>query len=446
MAGERDIDRWMILRLSAESFQLAGVRDPGGFRGLPTARIIARQLLDYEASMDSAAAGSLEVGRDAVKRHAWAEAVEAFAVADREGGLSPDDLELMGEAAWWAGKPDEATDPLERALAAYVEAGRPTEAAGVAFHLSYVAFRRQAPSVGAGWLGRAAGLLEGVPESSMHAWLHLFAAIGALMDHRMTDGLALADRAIAVAREHGNADVQFMATSFKGYGEMHQGDMQMGLALLDEAAAAATSGQLDLRIASDILCNTIAACRNIGDLRRAGQWADEGERWMRRQSVGGYPGVCRVHRAELKMLRGQWPEAELEARQACEELQRFGLNDSLGYAHHEIGEIRLRMGDLQGAADAFERAYELGDDGQPGLALLHLARGEVEDAWRRSSGHWPGPSRARVRWTRPPADVSCPPRLPSRLRAARWRQHATPLNSSSRSPPGTGGRCSRPAP
>ena len=265
---------------------------------------------------------------------------------------------------------------------AYVEAGRPTEAAGVAFHLTYLAFRRQAPSVGGGWLGRAASLLEGTPESGMHAWLHLFAAISAVFDHRMVDGLAHADRAIAVAREHGNADVQFMATSFKGYGEMHRGNIPEGLAFLDEAAAAATSGQLSLRVASDILCNTIAACRNVGDLKRAGQWADEGERWMLRHGVGGYPGVCRVHRAELKMLRGQWPEAELEARQACEELQRFGLNDSLGFAHHEIGEIRLRMGDLQGAADALERAYELGDDAQPGLALLHLARGEVDDAWR----------------------------------------------------------------
>ena len=332
--------------------------------------------------MHSAAADSLEAGRDAVKRHAWTEALEAFAAADRDGGLSPEDLVMMGEAAWWAGKPDEAVGPLERAFAAYVEAGRPSDAAGVAFQLGYVAFRRQAPSVGGGWVGRAAGLLEDLPESWMHAWLYLFAAIGAVMDHRMTDGLALADRAIAVAREHANADVQYMATSFKGYGEVHQGNMQAGLALIDEAAAAATSGQLDLRIASDILCNTIAACRNIGDLKRAGQWADEGERWMRRNSVGGYPGVCRVHRAELKMLRGQWPEAELEARQACEELQQFGLMDSLGFAHHEIGEIRLRMGDLQGAADAFERAYELGDDGQPGLALLQLARGEIDDAWR----------------------------------------------------------------
>lgn len=332
--------------------------------------------------MNPAAAGSLELGRDADKRHAWTEALEAFAAADREGGLSPDDLERMGDAAWWAGKPDEASETLERAFTAYVEAGRPTEAAGAAFLLAYMFFRRQAPSVGAGWLGRAASLLEGVPESGMHAWLHLFAGMMAVFDHRMVDGLAHADRAIAVAREHGNADVQFMATSFKGYGEMHQGNIPEGLAFLDEAAAAATSGQLGLHVASDILCNTIAACRNIGDLKRAGQWADEGERWMRRQAVGGYPGVCRVHRAELKMLRGQWPEAEQEARQACEELQRFGLNDSLGFAQHEIGEIRLRMGDLEGAAEALERAYELGDDGQPGMALLHLARGEVEDAWR----------------------------------------------------------------
>jgi hypothetical protein len=44
--------------------------------------------------------------------------------------------------------------------------------------------------------------------------------------------------------------------------------------------------------------------------------------------------------------------------------------------------MSLRMGDLPGAADAFERAYELGDDGQPSLAFLHLARGAVEDAWR----------------------------------------------------------------
>ena len=160
------------------------------------------------------------------------------------------------------------------------------------------------------------------------------------------------------------------------------GDWQAGLALIDEAATAASSGQLDLRVASDIYCKTIAACRSAGDLKRAGQWADEGERWMRRQSLGGYPGICRVHRAELKMLRGLWSEAEQEARQACEELERFGLLDAVGYAHYAVGEVRLRIGDLDGAAEAFERAYEYGHDAQPGLALLELARGEIDEAGR----------------------------------------------------------------
>jgi class 3 adenylate cyclase len=160
------------------------------------------------------------------------------------------------------------------------------------------------------------------------------------------------------------------------------GDLQGGLPLIDEAATAAASGQLGLRVASDIYCNTIAACRSAGDLKRAAQWADEGERWMHRQAVGGYPGICRVHRAELNRLRGRWPEAEQEARQACEELERFGLLDSVGYAHNEVGEVRLRMGDLDGAAEAFDRAYEYGHDAQPGMALLQLARGELDEAAR----------------------------------------------------------------
>jgi class 3 adenylate cyclase len=103
---------------------------------------------------------------------------------------------------------------------------------------------------------------------------------------------------------------------------------------------------------------------------------------MRRNGAGGYPGVCRVHRAELKMLRGEWSEAEQEARQACEELQRFRLMDGVGYAQYAIGEVRLRMGDLDAAAEAFDRAYEYGHDAQPGLALLQLARGEIPEAGR----------------------------------------------------------------
>ena len=325
---------------------------------------------------------TLDRGRDALQRHAWAEALDVFASADRERALDPEDLERLGAAAWWAGQPDKATEAQERAFAGYEDAGRPTDAARVAMALAYQAFRREAPSIGAGWQARAERLLEGEPESSAHARLVVYQSVGALFASHITDAIQLADRAMEIAQRHGDADAKFAAMSFKGIGLVMSGDWTAGFALIDEAATAASSGRLDLRVASDIYCNTIAACRNAGDLKRAAQWADEGERWMKQRSLGGYPGICRVHRAELKMLRGLWPEAEQEARQACDELARYGLVDGVGWAHYMIGEVRLRMGDLDGATEAFERAYELGHYAQPGMALLQLARGEVSEAAR----------------------------------------------------------------
>jgi len=325
---------------------------------------------------------TLEGGRDAVARHAWTEAVEALSAADRESALSPEDLELLGTASWWAARPDEATEAFERAFAGYSEAGRPLDAARAAMELAYRAFRGLAAPVGGGWLARAGRLLADQPESGIHAWLGIFRTLGALMEGRIAEGIELADQTMDLASRHGNTDARYLAMSFKGMGQLFSGDWQGGLALIDEAAAAASSGQLELRTASDVHCNTIAACRNVGDLERAAMWAGESERWMRRHQAGGYPGICRVHRAELKMLHGEWPEAEQEAREACEELERFRLLDAVGYAHYAIGEVRLRMGDLAGAAEAFDRAYEQGHDAQPGLALLQLARGEVADAQR----------------------------------------------------------------
>ena len=323
---------------------------------------------------------TVEIGRSAIDRHAWTEAVEAFTAADGSGGLGPADLEQLAAAQWWSGHPDEAAEALERAFAGYNEAGQSLEAAWAAMQLAYQGFRRQTASVGAGWLARAQRILEPMPESTAHARFAVFNALGALMSNRLSEGIELADQAMELARRVEDRSAMFLAMSFKGMAQVFAGDWRAGLALIDEAAAAASSGELDLRVSSDIYCNTIAACRNIGDYKRAGQWAEEGERWMRRESVGGYPGICRVHRAELKMLRGLWPEAEQEARQACEELERFGLIDSIGWAQYQIGEVRLRMGDLDGAAEAFDRAYEYGHDAQPGIALLQLARGEVAEA------------------------------------------------------------------
>src|SRR4029453_8663868 len=49
-------------------------------------------------------------------------------------------------------------------------------------------------------------------------------------------------------------------------------------------------------------------------------------------------------------------------------------------AANEVGEIRLRLGALDAAEEAFERAHRLGHEPQPGIALLRLARGQIDAA------------------------------------------------------------------
>ncbi len=64
---------------------------------------------------------------------------------------------------------------------------------------------------------------------------------------------------------------------------------------------------------------------------------------------------------------------------ACEELRPY-LRREFGWPLTELGRIRFRKGDIQGAEDAFLAAHEAGWDPQPGLALVHLSRGDVERA------------------------------------------------------------------
>jgi class 3 adenylate cyclase len=87
-----------------------------------------------------------------------------------------------------------------------------------------------------------------------------------------------------------------------------------------------------------------------------------------------------VHRAEIVSLRGAWAQAEQEARQACEELQRYQLGAMAALGFYQVGEIRLRIGDLPSAEEAFRRAHELGMAPEPGMSLVRLAEGDAAAA------------------------------------------------------------------
>lgn len=322
--------------------------------------------------------------------------------------LSPGDRLLEADALYWTGRFDEAIEAFESAHAGFAAEGNKAEAGLIAALLAYFAVRRESFSVARGWLTRAHELLDGAPESLGHAWLKLLHVGMALFQQGdISEALARCDDAVDFAKHIGSPSSQSIAMSFKGLAMAQTGDWREGLELMDEAMVVAMAGSDDLRMTSDVYCNIISVCRNFGDYERAEEWTEEAERWMRANSVSGYTGACKVHRAELKLFHGSWEEAETESRTACVELERFRLVDYLGAAHYWIGEARRRMGDLATADKEFHEAYASGHDAQPGLSLLMLDRGDVdgaleaiESAARRRSPDedkaWRGPSRARL--------------------------------------------------
>ncbi len=166
----------------------------------------------------------------------------------------------------------------------------------------------------------------------------------------------------------------------EGLTRIAYGDVAEGMARLDTATVAAVAGELTVFTTGWIYCGTIGACRDLADYRRASEWTEATTRWCERQSVTGFPGICRVNRAEVIERRGSWAQAEQEARKACDELQRFQISDVAALGFYAIGDIRLRMGDLPAAEDAFRRAHELGTVPEPGLALVRLAQGDAPAA------------------------------------------------------------------
>ena len=187
------------------------------------------------------------------------------------------------------------------------------------------------------------------------------------------------ERAAELSLRFGDRDSHAMALVGKGRALVKRGDVEQGLALLDEATASAVCGELRPYSMGIVYCVTISSCQDLGDYRRAAEWTEVANRWCDRLEVTGFPGACRIHRAEIMRLRGDWPQAEEQAIAACEELYDFDRHITAG-GYYEIGEIRRRRGDFAAAMEAYAKADELGRDPQPGVALLRLAEGKVDSA------------------------------------------------------------------
>jgi class 3 adenylate cyclase len=322
----------------------------------------------------------LRDAREALGRPAWQEAFDLFSRADREGALTGPDLESLAEAAYFTAHADLSIDARERAFKAHQSAGDMTRAAFLATILAREYGFKGKPSISSAWQRRAERLLEGQQETHAHGYLALVRADVAQRAGEVEAALELANQAVQIGTRLGNADLQAFALALLGQLKIATGATEDGLALMDEATIAAVNGELSPFTTGITYCTMIATCRDLADYRRAGEWTEAAERWCERQSVSGFPGVCRIHRAEVVALSGAWDRAEEELRRATKELGDYHAIPPMADGLYAIGEIRLRMGDLAGAEEALREAHALGRIPQPALALLRLAEGKVRVA------------------------------------------------------------------
>ena len=322
---------------------------------------------------------AIDIARRAVQRHAWREAYDAYAGSD-DPELTPDDLECYADAAWWTGRLDDAIRLRERSYAGFSAAGDKLGAARLALTLSWDHLNRAAFAVSRGWFSNAERLLDGLPEAAEHGHLALTRGVTALLARGDVEhALPELERAHDIARRAGDRDTQVLALVGKGRALVQTGEVEQGLAILDEASTSAVSGELRPFATGLVYCVTITSCQDVGDYRRAAEWTEAANRWCEQADMNGFPGACRIHRAEIMRLRGDWPQAEKTALAACREVQDFDRHVTAG-GYYEIGEIRRRRGDFAAAEETFRTANELGRPPQPGLALLELAQGKVESA------------------------------------------------------------------
>jgi tetratricopeptide (TPR) repeat protein len=321
----------------------------------------------------------LEDARRAVARGEWEKAYALLTVADAGKRLGLEELPVLADAAYGAGRLDVAIESWERVHAQACAVGDQVAAAGAAVRIAmHLLFDTALMAPVRGWLARAEQLLEGSGETSVHGWLAAIRSYERMLTGDLPGARQWAQQAMDLGS---NSDPAASAIGRVAEARLHilDGDVQQGLALLDQVGVATVSGDLDPLSTGMVYCELVCALQGLAQYDMAEEWTEVMERWCETNAIGSIHGRCRVHRAEILRLRGSCHEAESQAIMACQELRPY-LRRELGWPLNELGRIRLHKGDIAGAEEALLAAHRAGWDPQPGLALIRLAQGDAATA------------------------------------------------------------------
>jgi tetratricopeptide (TPR) repeat protein len=183
----------------------------------------------------------LDEARAALARSDWEGAREHFRQA-LAAEPTAEALDGLGQTLWWLGEEDAAIELRAKAFAQYQRQGDAAAAANVAIYLAAEYRIAGNTSVGNGWPGRGARLLEGCGDCPARVWLHIERSKRAATAEQAEDE---AQQAVGLARRIGDTALEAAALSHAGRAQIVRGEVEPGMALLDEAMAIATSVESD---------------------------------------------------------------------------------------------------------------------------------------------------------------------------------------------------------
>jgi tetratricopeptide (TPR) repeat protein len=261
---------------------------------------------------------------------------------------SAEALDGLGRALWWLRDERGAVVHRERAYAGFRRDGELARAARVALWLAReygIAFDNDAAA--RGWLARAERLLRDVAPGAERGWLELARSEGA---RDAATAAELATTALDVALAAHDPDLELRALAQLGLAEVTLGDVDKGLARLDEAMAAATSGEpANLETFADICCTLMLACERAGDSERPQQWSTVLDEFVRSYDHVTLLAFCRTCCADVFAANGRIDAAEAELEQAIRELAAAGQRSRCIPPSARLAEIRALQGRLDEA-------------------------------------------------------------------------------------------------
>jgi DNA-binding CsgD family transcriptional regulator len=316
-------------------------------------------------------AAMIEQGWAALRTGDATAARDAFerALQEAESGAA---LEGLGLALYLQRDYSRAIAQHERAYTTYRREGETFAAGRAARTLGWITGNVQGDwAVQNGWLARAVRILtEAGADTRGHGWILI---IRSYTEPNAGVRAGLFREALAIGRRFADANIEIEALASLGGLSLMTGQVEEGLALLDESMAALCAGELtEIATADSLYCGMFWACELVNDVPRADQWMRAASDVMAsRHAVAAF---CRAHYGGILTAAGRWHEAEVQLIDAARHFEHAPQRRAAAIIR--LAELRIRQGRLEEAGQLL-KGLEQHPDALPTVAAFHLARGDV---------------------------------------------------------------------